>query len=126
MDVTLARLTAAGRIAVGAGMLLNPRLSMRTWVGRDSDLVSARVLTRALGARDLMLGAGTMASLEAGEGTERWLHAALVGDATDLLVSVANRRELPRGGRDLVIAIAGTAVVLGVKALLPDRRAPSP
>jgi hypothetical protein len=112
-------------MAVGAGFLLNPSLSMRTWLGRDSDLVSARVLTRALGARDLMLGAGTMASLEAGEGAERWLHAALVGDATDLLVTLAHRRELPRGGRKLVIAVAASAVALGVKALLPDRPAHS-
>jgi hypothetical protein len=124
VDATLARLTAAGRIAVGAGFLLNPSLSMRTWIGRDSELVSARVLTRALGARDLMLGAGTLASLEAGHGAERWLHAALVGDATDLLVTLAHRRELPRGGR-LVIAVAASAVALGVKALLPDRPANS-
>jgi hypothetical protein len=113
-------------MAVGAGMLLNPSLSTRTWIGRDADRVGARLLTRALGARDLMLGAGTMASLEAGDGAERWLHAALVGDATDLLVTLAHRRELPRGGRNLVIAVAGTAVVLGVKALLPDRRPPCP
>jgi hypothetical protein len=126
VDAGIARLTAAGRIAFGAGFLLNPRLSMRSWIGRDSDLASAQVLTRALGARDLVLGVGTLASLEAGQGAERWLQASLVGDATDLLATLAHRRELPRGGGALVIAVAGTAVALGIKSLLPDRPAPSP
>jgi hypothetical protein len=126
VDARIARATAAGRIAVGAGFLLNPRLSMRTWVGRDSDLASAQVITRALGARDLVLGAGTLASLGAGQGADRWLQASLVADATDLLATIAHRRELPRGGRELVIGVAATAVALGVKALLPDRPVPSP
>jgi hypothetical protein len=119
-------MTAAGRIAVGAGFLLNPSRSMRTWIGRDSDLASAQVITRALGARDLVLGAGTLASLDGGQGAERWLQASLVADATDLLATIAHRRELPRAGRALVIAVAATAVTLGVRALLPDRAAPSP
>jgi hypothetical protein len=126
VDAGIARMTAAGRISVGAGLLLNPRLSMRTWIGRDSDLASAQVITRALGARDLVLGAGTLASLDAGQGAERWLQASLAADATDLLATIAHRRELPRGGRELVIAVAATAVTLGVRALMPDRPAPSP
>jgi hypothetical protein len=125
VDEAIARRTAAGRIAVGTGLLLNPGLSMRTWIGRDAALPSARVLTRALGVRDLVLGAGAIASLEAGEGTERWLQAALAADATDLLVTLAHRRELPRGGRKLVIGMAAAAVALGVKALLDDGSAPS-
>ena len=55
----LARGLALNRISFGAGLILAPGLYARTWVGKDAARHDAtKLLARALGARDLALGAG--------------------------------------------------------------------
>ena len=122
----LARFTAACRIAIGSGFVAHPGLAMRPWLGRDAGRPAVRLLARALGARDLVLGVGTLAALEDRPSLRRWLRAALVADAADFLVTLLERRHLPSGGRELVLAIAAGAVALGAVAALgpgsPEQR----
>jgi hypothetical protein len=106
------RFTAVGRIALGTGFIAQPRIWMRPWIGREADRPGAQLLSRALGARDVVLGLGTLQST-----TREWLAAALVADAADLLLTIAAGAELPRRGRVLVTAVAGTGVALGAVAL---------
>jgi hypothetical protein len=121
-DRFLARFTAICRVGIGAGFLLNPSLSMRVWVGRDSTRPSARVLARALGVRDLVLAVGTLTALRDGGSSQPWLRAALLADATDLAATVTERDELPPGGRDLVAGIAAVATAIGAKLVFFPRR----
>ena len=46
----IARFTGACRVAIGAGFIAYPPLSMRPWLGRDASRASAVLLSRALGA----------------------------------------------------------------------------
>ncbi len=112
---TLARTNGLGRIAFGIGLLAQPRVLTRAWIGEDSGRVGAQVLTRSLGMRDLVIGVGTLAS--PGPDRRLWLAAALLADATDLTVTLAAGSALPLRGRVLVSLAAGTGAVLGAAAL---------
>ena len=54
---------AAARVAVGVAALIWPSVPARSWVGASADELTAEVLGRALGARDLALGLGTLAAI---------------------------------------------------------------
>jgi hypothetical protein len=120
-----ARAVAAGRVALGLTALAWPSVPARPWVGAAADDVAARVLGRALGARDLALGLGAMAALQhpAGEpgSAPAWVAAGALSDALDVAASLASWRELPRIGRWLVVASAGGAALTGAAGALSVR-----
>lgn len=118
---------AVVRVAIGVTALATPSLVSRPWVGDGRD-VTARVLGRALGGRDLALGLGTLASLRAvtpagtAAGTSTgaaagtagaWVGFAAVADSLDLVTTAAAWDELPALGRWLIAATAGGAAVVG-------------
>jgi hypothetical protein len=117
----LSRVSAVGRLGVGAGLVARPRLVASAWVGDDAGRASSQVLARALGIRDLVIGAGTLGST--GDEQQRWLTAALVADATDLAVTLGAGSALPLRGRVLVSLAAGAGVAMGAAALAGRRRA---
>jgi hypothetical protein len=114
VGVALARFTAASRIAIGAAFLVQPQVWMRPWIGADASRPGSRLVARALGARDVALGVGTLAS--AGRERRRWLVGALLADGADLLLTIGAREQLPPRGRLLVSLIAGAGVGLGAVA----------
>jgi hypothetical protein len=69
----------------------------------DADLFPAfglaRVFGRALGARDLALGLGTLAAFGRPDGAGPWIAAGALSDALDVAASVSCWRELPRVSR---------------------------
>ena len=108
-SVSLAEGLALNRVAFGAGLLLAPELNARTWVGAKAARRSGtKVFAQALGARDLVLGAGGLMALRAGD-TDRarqWFAAQGVTDAVDLLATLrarsavrVTRLRVDRGGR---------------------------
>jgi len=113
-QLALARFTATARLLIGGGFLVAPGLAMRPWIGDAAAHPSARLLARAVGARDVALALGTLGAARRGA-LRPWLAAALLADATDLALTVAQRDRLPARGR-LVSAIAGAGVALGALA----------
>jgi len=113
---------AAGRVALGVIALAWPAVPARPWVGAAADNVAARVLGRALGARDLALGLGALAALQgpaAAAGPARaWVGAGALSDALDVAATMASWRELPRFTRWLVVASAGGAALAGAAGAL--------
>ncbi len=113
---------AAGRVALGVTALAFPSVPARPWVGAPADDITARVLGRALGGRDLALGLGALAALRApaaGAGSARaWVAAGALSDALDVVASVVSWRELPRVTRWLVAASAGGAALAGAAGAL--------
>ena len=116
---------AAGRVAIGATALAWPLVPARPWVGANADNVAAQVFGRALGARDLALGLGALAALQApsSSGAEAgsaraWVAAGALSDALDVVASVLSWRELPRFTRWLVAASAGGAALAGLAGVL--------
>ena len=101
-----------GRIALGGGLVLAPRLGA-LWLGPEAELTATEVVARGLGARDVGLALGTLAALRRG-GVKPWLLAGALADAADFTATLAGGRDLPPAGRAGVIAVAGAATVTGV------------
>lgn len=116
----LARATAAARVGFGVALLARPELLTGPWIGRDATRPGPKVLARALGARDLALGAGALAC-QSGD-LRLWLAAALIADGADLAVTATAGSALPLTGRVLVSATALGGVVLGAIAIAGLRR----
>ena len=101
------------RVALGSGLVAAPRLFTPMWVGRRGLTPAAKVFTRALGARDVGIGAGALA----GGPMRPWLVAGIAADATDLAATVVQRDDLPGTAVPLLIATAGVGIALGAYAL---------
>jgi hypothetical protein len=80
----LAGLISLGRLLFGVAFIAEPNLMERAWIGKQARLPGARLLTRAVGARDLALGVGGLQALTRNDGSARpWLAVAGVCDAVD-------------------------------------------
>lgn len=114
----LARGLAAGRVAVGIALVADPAGSTRRWLGsRSEDDPGREVAVRALGARDVLLGVGTLVALRSGNDVReaaRWLEAGVVADLADAAATVvADDLDAPPGfalGVALGSAAFGTAL----------------
>jgi hypothetical protein len=118
----IARLVAAGRIGFGVALTVAPRRATAPWLGADAAHAGTRVVTRGLGARDVVLGAGALAAAESG--LRPWVAAGVAADTADLVATVTGGDSLPLVGRVLVGAIASAGVALGVVALAGLRPQP--
>lgn len=110
----LARGLAFNRIAFGVGLVLAPGLYARSWVGSEAaGAETTKVLARALGARDLALGAGGLLALRAGdtERARRWFAAQGVTDLIDLAATLA-ARDLPRPARVFAATMAAGSTAI--------------
>jgi hypothetical protein len=104
----LARVLAGARLLIGAGLLAAPRLSLGMWLGRDTATPSLAPVGRALGVREVVLGAMALHTLDRPEVARRWLRTLAAIDAVDLAATLAAGRALPAPGRVLIAAMAGT------------------
>ncbi|HWC28239.1 MAG TPA: hypothetical protein VG474_16735 [Solirubrobacteraceae bacterium] len=105
----VARVLAAGRIAIGAALLAAPRLSLGMWIGRDAAGRALAPPGRALGAREVLLGAMLLHTLDRPEVGRRWLRAVAACDGVDAAASLAAARALPPRGRGFIVALASVA-----------------
>jgi hypothetical protein len=110
---TLARLSAYGRIAIGAALVVAPARAARGWIGDDGTRPGALVTVTALGARDMVIGAGTARAVGRGSGEHEWLVGSVFCDLADLAATLTRRDALPTSGVLGVGALAGSAAVLG-------------
>src|SRR5919109_5008039 len=97
-DVALS--LARSRIAFGAAFLLLPGVAGRLWIGDDARRPAVKVLTRALGARDLAIGLGVAIALDRGASVRGWLEAAALSDAVDFAATLLAGGSIPRGARN--------------------------
>lgn len=117
---TLARSVALARMAFGVVLIAQPERLTRTWIGAEATGAGTQVISRGLGGRDLVLGAG--ATVSSGAEQQRWVMASLAADAADLLATVAAGGQVPLKGRALVVLVAGAGIGLGATALAGLRR----
>ncbi len=111
------RAVAAGRIAVGAGLVVLPGVAGSRWIGDVATDRGVKVFARALGIRDLALGAGTLRALDAGEPARPWVALGVLADAVDLAATTLAIRALGPRRALPVIAVAAGATALGLLAL---------
>jgi hypothetical protein len=109
----VARVYGAGRVAVGAALLLAPRRLGRVWLGRPADTPAGAVAMRALGLRDAVLGAMALHTVDHPEVAPRWQRTCAAVDAVDLAATAAARDALPPVGSALVMAMAASGAAVG-------------
>ncbi len=115
MDRDAARALAAsvawGRIALGVTAMLTPAVPLRPWVGRDiAWRPRAKMLARALGARDVALGVGVVLALRHDAPVRGWVEGGGLADAGDLVATLLAFGTLPRLGRWAVLGSTAGAV----------------
>jgi hypothetical protein len=114
---SIARISAAGRVAIGAALLALPQVVTRGWTGEDGSTPGGRLLGRSLGARDLVLGLGVINALDRGDPrAQDWVRAAALADTVDAVATTLALRHLPKRSAIGVIALAAGAAVAGFVA----------
>lgn len=114
----LARSLAAGRALVGIVLVALPAAATRPWLGGSSAEDPGRqVAVRGLGARDVVLGVGTLVALRDGGDVRRaarWLEAGVVADLADAAsTAVAEDLEAPKAPTlGIALGAAGLGLVL--------------
>jgi hypothetical protein len=109
-----ARQYGAGRVALGAGLLVAPGVIGRPWLGGVAREPGGRVALRALGVRDLIIGAIAVHTVDHPEVAPRWQRACALADGVDLAATLAARRSLPPVGSALVAAMAAAGTAAGL------------
>ena len=102
----LARVLAGGRVAIGAALLVAPRLSLAVWLGRDAAAGAVSAPARALGIREIVLGGLALHVADRPRVAARMLRALAVCDAVDVLATLAVRRSLPPASAAAISAMA--------------------
>jgi hypothetical protein len=119
----LAAVISLGRFLIGAIFIANPKIMDQAWIGKQAKLPGPQLLSRAVGARDLTLGAGGLQAAVRNDGSARpWLAAAAVCDAVDFGATYTAGRGIPRSARTSVLAIAAAGAVLSLIAAVGTGR----
>jgi hypothetical protein len=105
---------ARGRIVMGLAMTFVPGIMLRLLLGRHASTKSARVMARMFGAREIVLGVGTVTSVKERTQDAEWTSACAVADAVDGLV-MAFSPGVPKRSRPAAL-VGGIAAVLGMQA----------
>ncbi len=103
---------AAGRLAIGAALVVKPQSQVGAgWVGdEEAARPTTALLFRSVGARDMALGLGTLAAQRNGSPLKPWLLGATLADAVDLLATFAAGRAIPARGKAAIALLAGGAI----------------
>lgn len=119
-DLFLARLVGAGRALFGILCLAAPRRVLMN-LGKDA---APQIVwwIRAFGARDLVLGTGTLVSLNRDPHDSTWVAAGAVADTADVIVTAATYEQLGPAFVAPTLAIAAPAAALGWKATVGLQR----
>lgn len=106
-----------GRVGLGAAFLVAPGRSGRGWLGARATADAGKVAARALGARDVAIGYGTLRALDTGDPTlGRWVTISGLCDLVDATATAMAFRSLPWRGRILGIVVAGAAATASLVA----------
>ena len=112
----LARAYAGGRIAIGILLMLFPRrLAKGLWGAAHAASPAVVFFSRLVGARDAILGLGTMAALQ-GEGTASvrpWMSYGAAADGVDAVATLLAYRHLPKRKRFVLLTMAAGGAATG-------------
>ena len=103
----MAQGVAVGRIVFGLAFMTMPGWTGRVWIGRDADRSAVKLLTQAIGARDLTMGLGALIAMRRGKPARGWMEAISLTDALDFTCALLAKDVLPPAPRAAVLALAG-------------------
>jgi hypothetical protein len=108
----------AARTALGLAAMACPQLPATPWVGAPAASGTAgRVLGRAMGGRDVALGAGAVHAAMSSASSSvlaAWVAAGALADTVDVLSTAACWRNLPTRGRLAVALLASGGAITGI------------
>ena len=112
------RLLNGARVLVGVASFASPGQAFRGAGLDPSRNPNLPFMTRMFGVRDLVLGAGALAT--SGAERRRWLQATVAADTGDLVAAIIGGRagHLPRHGAIMLGLTAATGTALGIAALV--------
>lgn len=115
---TLTTIFALSRLLFGVGMIAAPDKLTSRWIGDDGERGPVQVLIRGLGARDIALSAGALASLGDDDQLAVWLAGAVLADLSDVAaVFVPPASQLPDNARLGTVLLGGGAAAAGAALL---------
>jgi hypothetical protein len=106
---------------MGAAMVAAPRPFALWLAGKQGRAAGPQLITRAAGAREAALGTAAAVALAKGRDARLWTAAQLGADVTDLVATAASGDDIPRVGRRVGLAMAGTATAVLAGALVGMR-----
>ena len=111
--VRLAKCAASARIAAGLAFAMAPRRIGGVLIGEDARSPGARLFIAAFGARDVLLGAGTLQALCAGRPARSWMGSCAAADAFDTAATIRGFAALPPRRRALTLIGSAAPATLG-------------
>src|SRR4051794_29833732 len=111
-----ALVVGAIRLGVGAALVAAPGWAGRIWVGAGAEGAGSKVFARAVGARDVALGARVLRAARNGDEAREWLRSGFLADIADAAATMVAFRHLTKGRRIAMPLIAGAVGALGYLA----------
>jgi hypothetical protein len=105
----MARGVTAGRIVFGLAFLTMPGWTGRVWIGPDSERPAVKLLTQAIGARDLTMGIGALVAMRRGKHARGWMEAISLTDAIDFTCGLLAGDAIPPSSRAAVLVLASAS-----------------
>ena len=105
----MAQGVVAGRIVFGIAFMTMPGWTGRVWIGPDSGRPAVKLLTQAIGARDITMGLGALIAMRRGKPARGWMEAISLTDALDFTCALVAKDVLPPSSRAAVLALAGAS-----------------
>jgi hypothetical protein len=113
-----------GRAGFGAVLVGRPKGLATAWVGPETaEQPTAQVVIRSLGARDFLIGCGTVLALVRGRGVRGWFLAGALIDVYDTVSTFAAKDHLSRRSLTATAALAGGAAAAGALVAARPRAA---
>jgi len=108
------------RVGFGVFATSSPERLGRTWIGDESEGPGAGVILRALGFRDIALGAGLTESALRGD-PRSWLAVTMLSDLGDVAATLIGRERIDSRGVIITSALAGSgALAAGFLLLISE------
>jgi hypothetical protein len=104
---TLTMALAGIRLGIGGALVVAPQFATRLWIGPGTEGAGTRVLARAIGARDVVLGYRTLQAVRSGEPAAGWLELGAMADAADTVAGLLAIRGIPGHRRFTMPLVAG-------------------
>ncbi len=74
------------RAVAGLALLVAPATSARSWLGAGATGPTTRAVARMMGARDVVLGIGSLSAIKEGSHGPEWLGMSAIADGVDAAV----------------------------------------
>jgi hypothetical protein len=104
---TLTMALAGIRLGIGGALVVAPQFAARLWIGPGTEGAGTRVLARAIGARDVVLGYRTLQAVRGDESASGWLELGAMADAADTVAGLLAIRGIPGHRRFTMPLVAG-------------------